>query len=187
MDPANLDDVRESCISAKVHTVIAAHGAAGSGELISITDSRIRQTMQINALSVIRLFVALREGLADRSGVFVTVSSQAGLEGEAQNAVYSAAKAALIGWTKSVAMSSDSPRMRVICPGMTETPLLVAGLTGMAADAGITYDEFLARRLEHLPSRRLGRPSEVARAIVWLTQLQTRGAVVAAITGGETF
>lgn len=182
-----LDAVAALCRIEEVDAVIAAHGSAGSGELERISEDQIRRIMRINTLSVFRLYEAVRDHLVGRDGAFVTVSSQAGLEGEAQNGVYSASKFALVGWTKGVAAGGTSPRMRVICPGMTETPLLVAGLTGMAAEAGVTYEEYLGRRLANLPSRRLGRPDEIGRAIVWLTSLETRGAVLAAVTGGETF
>lgn len=187
MERDALDAVAALCRIEEVDAVIAAHGSAGSGELERISEDQIRRIMRINTLSVLRLYEAVRDHLVGRNGAFVTVSSQAGLEGEAQNGVYSASKFALVGWTKGVAAGGISPRMRVICPGMTETPLLVAGLTGMADGAGVTYQEYLERRLANLPSRRLGRPDEIGRAIVWLTLLETRGAVVAAVTGGETF
>lgn len=187
MQDGPLDAVVTHCRRAGLDAVVAAHGTAGAGELIGIADSDVHRILRVNTLSVMRLYDALRDILVARDGAFVSVSSQAGLEGEAQNGIYSASKSALIGWARGVSAAGDAPRMRVVCPGMTETPLLVRGLTGMAADAGVAYEEFLARRLATLPSGRLGRPSEVGRAIVWLAELGTRAPVIAAVTGGETF
>lgn len=187
MSEETLHTVADACNGERVDAVVAAHGVAGAGELVQVSGAEIHRIMRVNTLSVLRLFAATREGLMQRDGTFVSVSSQAGLDGEAQNGIYSASKFALVGWARGVAAAGDAPRMRVVCPGMTETPLLVRGLTGMAEDEGVAYEDLLGRRLGNLPSGRLGRPSEVGRAIAWLTELSTRGPVVAAVTGGETF
>jgi NAD(P)-dependent dehydrogenase (short-subunit alcohol dehydrogenase family) len=123
--------------------------------------------------------------LVQREGVFVTVSSQAGLVGEAGNAIYSASKFALVGWSRALSLTGDSPRMRVVCPGMINTPLLVSAFEQMAVDSDVSFDDVLSNRLENVPAGRLGEPAEIGRAVTWLAELTTPACVVAAITGGE--
>jgi NAD(P)-dependent dehydrogenase (short-subunit alcohol dehydrogenase family) len=180
-----LDAVRRLCEERDVDAVVAAHGLAGAGELATITTAQILRIMRVNTTSVVGLYDAVAPWLGERDGAFVAVSSQAGLVGEAQNAVYSASKFALVGWARALAKTGSAPRMRVVCPGMIETPLLVAAFEGMAADLGVTFEDVLARRLAAVPNRRLGRPEEIGRASLWLAELTTPACVVAAVTGGE--
>ena len=186
LDPAVLASVAELTKKEDVGAIVAAHGVPGSGELHTMSAEAIMRIMSANTSSVIGLYEELAHQLQPGS-VFVAVSSQAGLVGEAGNAVYCASKFALIGWARGLAATLEAPRMRVLCPGMTETPLLVAGLEGMAEAQGRSYDDFLQLRLSAVPLGRLGRASEIGRAAVWLSELQTPACVVAAITGGATF
>lgn len=170
-----------------VDCVVAAHGLAGSATLAGSDHALIERIMRVNTISVMRLYDAVAAQLAERDGVFVMVSSQAGLVGEAQNGVYSASKFALVGWGRELArdLGTRHPRLRVICPGITETPLLVDAFRGMAAASDRTYDEVLASRLALVPGGRLGRPAEIGRASVWLAELQRRDVLVSAVNGGE--
>lgn len=187
LDDDNLRQLVDTCRRSELDTVVAAHGIAGAGEIREITSESALRTLRVNTISVLRLYQTLSEMLAARDGSFIVVSSQAGLAGEASNGIYAASKFALVGWAQSISIERGSPRMRVICPGMVETPLLVAGLTGMAEASGTTYERFLAKRLERVPSGRLARPAEIGRTATWMADLRTRRCVVAAATGGETF
>jgi NAD(P)-dependent dehydrogenase (short-subunit alcohol dehydrogenase family) len=185
LSPETLAAVRNLCEREDVDVVVAAHGLAGPGELATITTEQILRIMRVNTTSVIGLYDAVSAPLHARGGAFVGVSSQAGLVGEAQNAVYSASKFALVGWARALAKTDSAPRMRLVCPGIIDTPLLKAAFEGMAADLGVTFDDVLARRLGSVPNARLGRPEEIGRASRWLAELTTSACVVAAVTGGE--
>jgi NAD(P)-dependent dehydrogenase (short-subunit alcohol dehydrogenase family) len=187
LDPVTLAAISAAVEDNGIDTVVAGHGIAGPGRVDEIEDAGIRRIVRINTSSVLGLHDTLRRGLAARDGAFVTVSSEAGIQGEAQNGIYSASKFALVGWAREIAAADQRVRMRVVCPGMTETPLLVSGLSGMAEAAGITYEALLADRLRAVPAGRLLRPAEIGRASVWLAELRTSGCVVAAVTGGEVF
>lgn len=187
-----LDDGVRAALRTFVHDnevdcVVAAHGLAGSAMLSGSDHALVERIMRVNTVSVMRLYDAVADELAERDGVFVMLSSQAGLVGEAQNGVYSASKFALVGWARELArdLSARHPRLRVLCPGITETPLLVDAFRGMAAASGRTYDDVLATRLAQVPGGRLARPAEIGRAGVWLAELQRRDVVVTAVNGGE--
>lgn len=185
LDPEALDDIGALVAAEEIDCVVAAHGLAGAGALASIGQRELFTIMKVNTLSVLRLYERVRADLVARNGVFVTVSSQAGLVGEAGNAIYSASKFALVGWARGLSHTLEAPKMRVVCPGMIRTPLLVAAFEQMAVDAGVTYEDVLQSRLEHVPAGRLGEPAEIGRAVTWLAELETPSCVVAAVTGGE--
>jgi 3-oxoacyl-[acyl-carrier protein] reductase len=103
---------------------------------------------------------ALPSMLERGSGSIVNVASRLGQMGIAETAAYSAAKAGLIGLTRSLAAEFGSRGIRVnaVAPGMIETEMV----TDLAAsDEG-------RRRLAAMPIGRYGRPEEVAEAVVFL-------------------
>ncbi len=185
LDPDALSEVEDLVDTEGVDCVVSAHGLSGAGALSTITEDEIFTIMRVNTLSVLRLYERVHARLRERDGVFVTVSSQAGLVGEAGNAVYSASKFALVGWARGVSRSPEAPRMRVVCPGMIDTPLLISALEQMAVDTGVSFDDVMKGRLESVPAGRLGAPREIGRAVTWLAELTTPACVVAAVTGGE--
>jgi 3-oxoacyl-[acyl-carrier protein] reductase len=102
---------------------------------------------------------ALRPMLKQRSGRIVNITSVVGLAGNAGQANYAASKAGLVGFTKSVAreVASRSITVNAIAPGFIETDM-TAVLTEKAREAVLTA----------VPMGRVGRPEEVAGAVVFL-------------------
>ena len=97
-------------------------------------------------------------------GAIVNCSSLGGLLGGARRGIYHAAKHGVIGFTKSAALEYATRGIRVnaVCPGMIQTPMSDQMI---AAGQG----EELARMMEtYVPMARLGRPEEIADAVLWL-------------------
>jgi 2-hydroxycyclohexanecarboxyl-CoA dehydrogenase len=101
-----------------------------------------------------------------RTGAIVNVASEAGRVGSQGSAVYSAAKAGVIGFTKAIAREAARYRVRcnAVAPGPIETPLLNAaplllGEIGERMKQGMVDATLLGRA---------GEPEEVAAAIVFL-------------------
>jgi NAD(P)-dependent dehydrogenase (short-subunit alcohol dehydrogenase family) len=98
------------------------------------------------------------------SGAIVNCSSLGGLIGGNQRGTYHAAKHCVIGFTKSAALEYATGGIRVnnVCPGMIQTPMS----DKMIAEG---QEEELDRMLNtFVPMKRLGRPEEIADAVLWL-------------------
>ena len=98
------------------------------------------------------------------SGAIVNCSSLGGLIGGNQRGTYHAAKHGVIGFTKSAALEYATRGIRVndICPGMIKTPMSDKMI---AEGQGPELDKMLKT---FVPMKRLGRPEEIADAVLWL-------------------
>ena len=96
------------------------------------------------------------------SGAIVNCSSIGGLIGLPGRAVYHAAKYGVLGLTKSAALeyASRGIRINAVCPGTVDTPM-VSAMLAKEADA-------MKEIMRDQPIGRLGRPEEVASAVLWL-------------------
>jgi NAD(P)-dependent dehydrogenase (short-subunit alcohol dehydrogenase family) len=120
-----------------------------------IFDLNVRSTYFLTQAVVARMIAA------GRGGSVITVSSQMGHVGAANRSVYCAAKHAVEGMTKALAVELGPHGIRVnaVAPGYVETPLTAPYF----AD-----EEFRADTMRRIPLGRLGLVAEVAAAVVYL-------------------
>lgn len=104
----------------------------------------------------------LRRMREQGSGAVVNCSSIGGLIGLPGRAMYHAAKHGVIGLTKSAALeyASRGIRINAVCPGTIDTPM-VADMLAKEPDA-------MTDIMRDQPIGRLGRPEEIAAAVLWL-------------------
>ncbi len=192
--PADLGDERsvEAAVAQTAETwggidvLVNNAGTYLKGTVISTTLAQWEQLMRVNltgAFLCARHVVPLM--LARGGGSVVNVASEAGLVGLADQTAYNASKAALISLTQSMALdfAAHDVRVNCVCPGTTLTPL-VEEAVAREADP-----EAALRRLGNVrPLDRLGRPEEIAEAILFLASdaaSYATGAVLA-VDGGYT-
>ncbi|MCG8346867.1 MAG: 3-oxoacyl-[acyl-carrier-protein] reductase [Chloroflexales bacterium] len=115
---------------------------------------------------------ALRPMTKQRAGRIINITSVVGLTGNAGQANYAAAKAGIIGFTKSAAreMASRNITVNAVAPGFIETEL-----------TDVLRDETRATVLESIPLGRLGQPQDVAGLVCFLAS------DAAAYITGQTF
>lgn len=161
---------------------IAGHDGLGALETLSDED-----WMRMFAVTVHGAFFMCRASLPammeHRFGRIVNMSSLHAICGQAGRTHYAAAKAAIIGLTKSLAREKAALNIRVnaVAPGPIDTPLWRAGRGGARLRRDMT------ERATVIPLGRLGRPEEIADAIVFLLSERSSyitGAVLTA-DGGE--
>ncbi|HSR00923.1 MAG TPA: glucose 1-dehydrogenase [Sphingomicrobium sp.] len=120
---------------------------------------------QVIAVNLRGVFYCLREELRQMlkqdGGAIVNCASVAGLVGFAGIPAYVASKHGVVGLTRNAALEYAEQNIRVnaVCPGAIETPMLDRLMSG-----GVPRDTIVATE----PVGRLGRPDEIASAVVWL-------------------
>jgi NAD(P)-dependent dehydrogenase (short-subunit alcohol dehydrogenase family) len=97
------------------------------------------------------------------SGSVVNCSSLGGLVGGAERGIYHAAKHGVIGFTKSAALeyAARGIRINAVCPGLIWTPMADQMVAAGQGEALKTMEK-------SIPMARVGRPEEIADAVLWL-------------------
>lgn len=140
--------------------------------LMRMKDDEWTDIMDTNLTSIFRLSKAVMRGMMKkRQGRIINVGSVVGTMGNAGQANYAAAKAGVIGFTKSLAreVASRGVTVNTVAPGFIETDMTKA-----------LNDEQRAATLANVPAGRLGDPREIASAVVFLASPE------AAYITGET-
>ncbi len=125
--------------------------------------AKITHMFSVNVYGTISLCRHALPYLKQHGGSIVTVSSDAGIQGNVACSIYGATKGAVVGFTKSLALEAAPHGVRVncVCPGDVETPLLEAQLR---ADPALSLEALKA----HYPLYRLAKPEEVGKVIAFL-------------------
>ena len=116
--------------------------------------------MATNLKSVYRLSKGVLRGMMKaRNGRIINITSGVGVSGNAGQANYAAAKAGVIGFTKSLAQEIGSRGITVnaVAPGFINTDMTKA-----------LSEEQVAKMTANIPANRLGEPSDIAASVVFL-------------------
>ncbi|SEH64341.1 3-oxoacyl-ACP reductase FabG [Paracoccus alkenifer] len=129
-----------------------------------MSDEEWAQVIEVNLTSSFRLARGVLRGMMKaRWGRIVSITSIVGQTGNPGQGNYAAAKAGLVGMSKSLAYEVASRGVTVNCvaPGFIETPMTAA-----------LNDEQKSRILGQIPAGRMGRPDEIAAAVLYLSSPQ---------------
>jgi 3-oxoacyl-[acyl-carrier protein] reductase len=128
--------------------------------LMRMTEADWDLIIKVNLKSIFNMTKAIqRSMLKQRSGSIINMSSVVGLSGNAGQSNYSASKAGLIGFTKSIAkeFGSRGIRCNAVAPGYIETAM-----------TGKLSDEQREAWVQTIPLRRSGKPEDVADICIFL-------------------
>lgn len=144
----------------RIDILVNNAGITRDGLLMRMSEADWDLVIKVNLKSVFNLTKAVQSiMLKQKSGSIINMSSVVGVSGNAGQANYSASKAGLIGFTKSIAqeLGSRNIRCNAIAPGFIETAM-TAKLTQEVRDAWI----------KDIPLRRGGTPEDVANIALFL-------------------
>jgi NAD(P)-dependent dehydrogenase (short-subunit alcohol dehydrogenase family) len=132
-----------------------------------IADQPAEEFDRVNAVNLRGVWACMKHELVEMrkqgSGAIVNCSSLGGLVGSPIGlAAYHGTKHGVIGLTRSAALEYAARGIRVnaVCPGTIDTPMVA----DMLEKGTLVLDDVLAG----LPAKRLGRPEEIADAVLWL-------------------
>ena len=149
-----------------------AAGAAGTNPVDASDDALWHRIVAANLHTTYHCCSAAEARLPDGSGRIVNIASTLGLRGVPDQTAYCAAKHAVIGYTRALALAL-APRgitVNAICPGWTDTAMAASRFAAL----GITRADAAAS----MPTGRIVAPEEVAAAAAFLL-----GPEAASITG----
>jgi NAD(P)-dependent dehydrogenase (short-subunit alcohol dehydrogenase family) len=165
-DEAEVAAMVEQTVSVFGRLDAAFNNAGVQSPAVETADASVEEFERVNAINLRGVFncmkYELRQMREQESGAIVNCSSIGGLIGIPGRAAYHASKHGVLGLTKSAALeyASRGIRINAVCPGAIETPMVA----GMLAKEPDTMKDILKEQ----PIGRLGRPEEIAAAVLWL-------------------
>ena len=162
-DAASIDAAVEAVTKAwgAVDILVNNAGITKDNLLLRLDDAQWDAVLDANLKGAFRTVKACLKGMMKkRAGRVINITSVVGLTGNKGQANYAASKAGLVGFTKSVAKEYASRGITANCvaPGYIETDMTAA-----------LPEEARAALFQHIPLERLGRPEDIAGAVLYLS------------------
>jgi NAD(P)-dependent dehydrogenase (short-subunit alcohol dehydrogenase family) len=162
----------------KIDVLINNAGANYISSLVLSNDTRWKQIFDTNVFGVYYCTKAvLPSMMRAKCGRIINIASVSGVIGAAHNSAYSAAKSAVIGFTRSVALEVAQLGItcNAICPWHVDTAMMRESMSTRAAMFGGNPTDYLKKVIEHSPQRRLIKPEEVAALALFLSSEAAAG------------
>ena len=154
-------------------------GGRCDGSLMDVDEPAWEGALRVHLLGTVHCCrLALPSMIEKREGVIVNVGSTAGLRGVRNMAAYATVKAAVMHLTRCLAVEASDHNVRVNCvaPGITDTDF-----------HAVTPPEFIRHSLDNrIVLHRLGRPEDVAEAVLFLVKNDYVTGEVVTVDGGLT-
>jgi NAD(P)-dependent dehydrogenase (short-subunit alcohol dehydrogenase family) len=173
--------IAEAAARQPIDILIANAGAAESAPFAKSDAALFRRMLDVNFFGVVHATQAVLPSMKQRGhGRIVAVASTAGLKGYAYVSAYAAAKHAVVGLVRSLALelATSGVTVNAVCPGFTDTDLLTGSIDTIINKTGRSREQAIAELAKHNPQGRLVTPTEVADTVLWLC-----GDGASAITG----
>lgn len=158
----SIDKLMEYITEQDMHPSILVNNAAVTADnlLLRMEDDEWLKVIETNLTAVFRITRAcLKNMFRKRWGRIINIGSVVGVSGNSGQVNYSAAKAGILGFSKSLAqeMASRNITVNVVAPGFIETDMT-------SSLPALVKEELLKR----IPMKQLGQPQDIAAAVVFL-------------------
>jgi NAD(P)-dependent dehydrogenase (short-subunit alcohol dehydrogenase family) len=149
-----------------------------------------RQTLDLNLMGTVHCVQAVLPQMKECGwGRIVNIASTAGLTGYRYVSAYVAAKHAVVGLTKALALELAKTGITVnaVCPGYTDTDVIAEAVKTISRSTKRSAQDALAGFAATNPQGRLVRPEEVAAAVLWLASegAAAVNGIALPVAGGE--
>jgi NAD(P)-dependent dehydrogenase (short-subunit alcohol dehydrogenase family) len=185
-DEAEVAAMVEQTVSTFGRLDAAFNNAGVQAPPSDMADEAAEEFDRVNAINLRGVWACMKHELRhmrqQQSGAIVNCSSLGGLVGLPSRAAYHASKHGVIGLTKSAALeyAPRGIRINAVCPGIIDTPMVASML--------VSQPEAMKELMKEQPIGRLGRPEEIAAAVLWLCSPGARFVIgqALAVDGGYT-
>ncbi|MBP6923457.1 MAG: SDR family oxidoreductase [Veillonella sp.] len=169
-----------------ISALVTAAGYYEEELLVDVTEQSFDEMFGTNVKGTVFLCQAALPYIRNTKGSIVTVSSDAGLQGNVACSVYGASKGAVVSFTKSLSleMAPHGVRVNCVCPGDVDTSLVDKQIAQTNQDAEQAKEDMG----QHYPLGRIGKPHEIGEVIAFLLSSKASFVTGAAwtIDGGLT-
>jgi 3-oxoacyl-[acyl-carrier protein] reductase len=170
VDLSNLEtitNIAKECKASKigVDVIVNNAGIMKDSVIRMVTSQLINETYNVNVFGLIYVTQAFMYSmLKNRSGSIINISSVIGVKGNIGQSIYSSSKSAIIGFTKSLSkeLASLNIRVNALAPGFIDTD--------MTKDMN---EAILEKTLNSVGMKRIGKPEDVANAVLFLASDQS--------------
>jgi len=162
----------------RIDILVNNAGVAESASLERSTDDFWDRIVELDATSPFRISRALIPAMVKAGwGRVVNIASNAGVSGYGYTAAYCAAKHAMVGWTRALAidLARTGVTINALCPGWVQTRMADDAVARIAQKTGRSLDDARATLSSMSPQRRMIQPAEVAHAMMMLLPDTARG------------
>lgn len=190
-------DVTASADVARLHrevgeidVLVNNAGGAVTAPFLKLNEEAWDEQIRLNLKSVWLCTHEFLPGMLERkNGRIINMASTAGKMGYRYVSAYAAAKHAVIGLTRSLALevAARGVTVNAVCPSFVETPMLHHSLKEVSEKSGKPVGEILETLRMRNPQGRFVTPVEVAAAVRFLMETPAVNGQALSVCGGETF
>ena len=185
------DALAQAKRTAPIAILINNVGGAQSAPFARTDAALLRRMLDLNLVSAhVASQAVLTDMITAGWGRIVNIASTAGLKGYPYVSAYVAAKHALVGLTRALALeiAKSGVTVNAVCPGYTDTPMVAAAADAVAAKSGKAAADIKASFAAANPMGRLIEPREVAAAVgfLCLPESSAINGVCLPVAGGES-